>query len=187
VAPSRSPDDSQRSRAGATLRALPNILSLSRVVLAAGFVALHGNDGRLVLVGVAGATDFLDGWIARRARVTSKWGALIDPIADRVFALVAVSTFIFEGQLSTLGYFVMISRDLMTAIGFLVARLVSWLRPIEFRARLSGKVVTVLQLATFVAVLRFPSLVSAGLWLVGLSSVYSIVDYTLMLWRERAR
>jgi cardiolipin synthase (CMP-forming) len=186
VAPSRLPEK-QNARAGATLRALPNIVSLSRVVLAAGFVALHSSNGRFVLVAVAGATDFLDGWIARRARVTSRWGALLDPIADRVFALVAVSTFLFEGQLSTVGYFVMISRDLMTAVGFLVARVVSWLRPIEFRARWSGKAVTVLQMATFAAVLRFPSLVPAGLWLVGLTSVYSIADYTLMLWRERAR
>lgn len=174
-------------RAGATLRALPNIVSLSRVLLAAGFVVAHTANGRLALVGVAGATDFLDGWIARRARVTSRWGALIDPIADRFFALVAVSTFLFEGQLSTLGYFVMISRDLMTAVGFLVARAVSWLRPIQFKARWSGKAVTVLQLATFVALLRFPSFVTAGLWLVGIASLYSIADYTLMLWRERAR
>ena len=68
-------------------------------------------------------------------RVTSRWGALIDPIADRVFALVAVSTFLFTGELSILGYFVMISRDIMTAIGFLVARIVPWLRPVEFKAR----------------------------------------------------
>jgi cardiolipin synthase (CMP-forming) len=175
------------SRAGAALRALPNIVSSSRVLLAAGFVATDSANARLAVVGVAGVTDFLDGWIARRARVTSKWGALIDPIADRVFALVAVSTFLFEGQLSTLGYFVMISRDLMTAVGFLVARVVSWLEPVQFKARWSGKLVTVLQMATFVAVLRFPSLVSAALWLVGLSSLYSVADYTLMLWRERAR
>ena len=69
------------SRAG--LRAIPNILSSSRVALAAAFVVLDDVNTRLLLVGLAGLTDVLDGWIARRARVTSKWGALIDPIADR--------------------------------------------------------------------------------------------------------
>src|SRR3954466_5974602 len=157
------------------LRALPNVISFSRVVLAAAFVMVHGAEARLAVVVAAGLTDFLDGFIARHARVTSRWGALIDPFADRVFALVAVSTFLFEGELSTVGYFVMISRDLMTAVGFLVARAVSWLRPIEFRARWSGKAVTVLQMATFIAILRFPSLVTPGLWLVGLTSLYSIV------------
>lgn len=171
----------------ATIRALPNILSSSRVALAVAFVAADSVDARLALVGLAGITDFLDGWIARRAHVQSRWGALIDPIADRVFALVAVSTFLFEGDLSTLGYFVMISRDLMTAVGFLVARAVSWLKPVEFRARFSGKLVTVLQLATFVALLRVPSIVTPLLWLVGIASLYSIIDYTFALWRERAR
>src|SRR5476649_1657642 len=117
--------------ARARLRALPNILSSSRVVLAAGFVMFKSVDVRLGLVCVAAATDFLDGYIARRGKWTSRWGALLDPIADRVFALVAVSVFLFSGVLSTLGYFVMISRDLMTAVGFLVARMVPWLKPVE--------------------------------------------------------
>ncbi|HXT14417.1 MAG TPA: CDP-alcohol phosphatidyltransferase family protein [Gemmatimonadaceae bacterium] len=169
------------------LRALPNAISFSRVVLAVAFVLVHGTDARLTLVAVAAATDFLDGFIARRARVTSRWGALIDPFADRVFALVAVSTFLFEGELSTIGYFVMISRDLMTAVGFLVARVVRWLKPVQFRARFSGKVVTALQMIAFIALLRFPGWITACLWLVGLSSLYSIVDYTYALWRERAQ
>lgn len=172
--------------ARARLRALPNILSSSRVVLAAAFVVFRGSEARLGLVAVAGATDFLDGYIARRGKWTSRWGALIDPIADRVFALVAVSAFLFDGSLSTVGYFVMISRDLMTAVGFLVARMVSWLRPVEFKARLSGKVVTVLQLVTFAALLRFPGWVTTLIWLVGIASLYSIVDYTYALWRARA-
>jgi phosphatidylglycerophosphate synthase len=170
----------------ATLRALPNIISSSRVVLAAGFVVAKDPEVRLGVVGIAAATDFLDGWVARRAKVTSRWGALIDPIADRVFALVAVSSFLFTGELSTVGYFVLISRDLMTAVGFLVARVVPWLKPVEFKARFSGKLVTVLQFITFIALLRFPGLVTACLWLVGLASAYSVVDYTYALWRARA-
>jgi cardiolipin synthase (CMP-forming) len=183
MAPSRA----LGKRPRASIRALPNIISSSRVLLAAGFVAADTDNGRLALVGVAGLTDFLDGWIARRAKVTSKWGALIDPIADRVFALVAVSTFLFTGQLTTFGYFVMISRDIMTAIGFLVARAVPWLKPIEFKARFSGKAVTVLQLIAFVAILRFPPLVTPCLWLVGLTSLWSVIDYTYGLWQDRAR
>lgn len=170
----------------ASLRAVPNILSLSRVALAAAFVVVDDVNMRIALVALAGITDVLDGWIARRAKVTSKWGALIDPIADRVFALVAVSAFLFDGALSTTGYFVMISRDIMTAVGFLVARAVSWLKPVQFKARISGKLVTVLQFAAFIALLRFPGFVTPCLWLVGAASLYSITDYTLALWRARA-
>jgi cardiolipin synthase (CMP-forming) len=173
--------------ARASFRALPNLISSSRVVIAAGFVGSHRTDIRLGLVGLAAATDFLDGWIARRAKWTSRWGALIDPIADRVFAVVAVATFVWTGALSIVGLLVMLSRDIMTAVGFIVARIVPWLRPVQFKARLSGKIVTVLQYVTFVLLLlRMSAGVRAALWLVGLSSAYSIVDYTFALWRTRA-
>ena len=171
----------------ASLRALPNLISLSRVVLAAAFIVFRDPNVRLGLVALAGFTDFLDGWLARRTHAATRWGALIDPFADRVFALVAVTVFLVDGTLSLAGYFVMLSRDIMTATGFLVARIVPWLRPVEFKARLLGKLVTVLQLATFVALLRFPQWVSLGLWTVGITSALSIIDYTFALWRARAR
>jgi cardiolipin synthase len=171
-------------RAG--LRALPNIISSSRVVLAVGFVAANDVDTRLALVGFAAITDFLDGWIARRGQWITRSGAMLDAFADRVFVLVAVSTFLFTGELSTGAYFVMISRDLATAVGFLVARIVPWLRPVAFKARSAGKLVTVLQLLTFIAILRLPAAVTPLLWTVGAASVAAIVDYTLALWRARA-
>ena len=168
-------------------RSLPNVISSSRVLLAAGFVAVDRADARIGLVGLAALTDVLDGWLARRGNWISRSGALLDPFADRVFVLVAVSTFLFTHALSTTGYFVMISRDLMTAVGFLVARAVPWLRPVQFKARLAGKIVTMLQMLTFVAILRFPDIVNVFLWAVGVASLWAIVDYTWALWVGRAR
>src|SRR3954468_6226403 len=115
-----------------SLRSVPNIVSLSRVILAVAFVMARDADARIWFVFAAAITDMLDGWLARRAGLVSRFGALVDPFADRVFVLVAVSTFVWEGTMTTREYFVMISRDLMTAIGFLVARVISWLRPVEF-------------------------------------------------------
>src|SRR5215217_3446049 len=119
-----------------SLARLPNILSCSRLVLAAGFVASGGAEAQVGLIGAAAATDFLDGWIARRVKATSRWGALLDPIADRVFVLTVVATLLFTGMLSTWEYFVLILRDLMTAVGFLVSRVIPWLRTVPFKARL---------------------------------------------------
>lgn len=168
-----------------SLRSIPNIVSLSRVVLAVAFVVDRDTNMRIAVVVAAAVTDMLDGWLARRAGLVSRFGALVDPFADRVFVLVAVSTFVYEGALSTLEYFIMISRDLMTAVGFLVARGVSWLRPVEFRARPSGKLVTALQILAFLALLRMPAAVAPMIWAVGIASLYSIVDYTWALWRAR--
>jgi hypothetical protein len=98
-----------------------------------------------------------------------------------------VSTFLIMGALSIVGFFVMISRDIMTALGFVVAKIVPRLRPVEFKARASGKIVTTLQLITFVVLLRAREWVTPCLWLVGIASAVSIVDYTLALWRARVR
>ena len=172
--------------AGLTLKALPNVLSFSRLVLAAGFVAADGVGMRVGLIGAAAATDFLDGWLARRVNAASRWGALIDPIADRFFVLTAVATMLFSGALTTAQYFVLIARDLATAVGFLVARVVSWLKPVEFRARWLGKVVTALQLAALVAALVAPRLVMPLVIAPAVTSAAAITDYTLALWRARA-
>jgi CDP-diacylglycerol--glycerol-3-phosphate 3-phosphatidyltransferase len=171
----------------ASIRSIPNIVSLSRLALAAAFVVCHSPKGRILIVLAAAITDMFDGWLARKVGVTSRFGALVDPFADRVFVLVAVATFVYEGTLSTLEYFIMISRDLMTAVGFLVAKSISWLKPVEFRARYSGKVVTALQMITFVALLKTPDYVTPLIWLVGILSLYSIIDYTWALWKERVQ
>lgn len=165
---------------------LPNLLSCSRLVLAAGFVASGATEARVGLIGAAAVTDFLDGWLARRVHATSRWGAMLDPFADRVFVLTVVGTLLFTGALSTTEYFIFIMRDLATAAGFLVARCIPWLRPVEFKARALGKVVTVLQLATLVAVLVLPESVPLLLAGVATASLLSIADYTLALWRARA-
>ncbi|CAN5677282.1 hypothetical protein BH23GEM1_BH23GEM1_02040 [soil metagenome] len=164
----------------------PNIVSLSRLVLAVAFVAIGDDTIRVTLIAAAAFTDFLDGWLARRQHTSSSMGALIDPIADRAFVLTALSGYLYDGKITTPEYFIVLSRDLATAIGFLVARIVPWLRPAVFQARLLGKTVTVLQLTLLVVVLVWRAPVDLLVLAIGAFSAASIVDYTLALW-NRAR
>src|SRR5436190_14804047 len=172
-------------RALTELRSLPNLVSISRLVLAAGFVVFEGTDVRIVLVMLALATDYFDGWIARQFGPMTRTGALLDPFADRVFVLVGVSVFLVQERISVFDYFVMISRDVMTAIGFLVARVMPSLRDVAFQARFSGKLVTVLQLATFVGILISPASAKPMIWVVAATSLWAVVDYTWALHRAR--
>lgn len=164
---------------------IPNSISLSRLLLAFAFVVITGDWQRLVLIASAGATDFLDGWMARKTNNPTVAGALIDPIADRVFVLAAISSFLFEGRLTTGQYFIFLSRDIATAIGFVVARFIPGLTASSFQARMLGKTVTVFQLACLVAVLVDSRLVQPLILIIGGLSAVSIVDYTAAL--ERAR
>jgi phosphatidylglycerophosphate synthase len=167
------------------LRALPNAVSLSRLALAAAFLSTDHALTRALLVASAAATDALDGWIARAAGVTSRAGAFIDPLADRTFAILATAALLFDGVFTTPQYFILLARDIMTMVGFVVARLMPTLRTVPFQARQSGKLVTVLQFFCLFVALARPSWAAPFVYLVGLASLVSIVDYTMGLVRAR--
>lgn len=66
---------------------IANFISFFRVLAAPLFVVLlpSTNSGCLILLFLAAISDFLDGYIARKLDISSKFGELIDPIADKVF------------------------------------------------------------------------------------------------------
>lgn len=166
---------------------LLNALSLSRLPLAVLFVATQDSLARMGIVVAAALTDFLDGWIARHKHLESYWGALIDPLADRAFVMVALLTFVLEGRLTPLEFGILVVRDVATALGFVVARILPKFRLVMFKARMLGKVVTTLQLAVLLAVLVVPVLVRPLVIAVGVTALASVVDYSVAVWRARAR
>lgn len=164
----------------------PNLISLSRLAMAGVFLTVRDADWRLTVVLLAMASDVLDGVIARVSHSTTKIGALIDPIADRVFMLVAFIAVTVEGLISPWQLGLLLVRDVMTVIGWFVARNVSWLRQITFQARWPGKGVTVLQFVTLLAALQAPRLVAGLALACGILALVATTDYTLMLWFNRA-
>jgi cardiolipin synthase (CMP-forming) len=162
------------------------LLSLSRLVFAAGFVAADGAAVRAGLIGIAGLTDLLDGWLARRWNVATRLGAVVDPLGDHVFALAATLTLVASGAVTIPAALVLLSRDIATAVGFLIALAIPRLRHEEFKARWPGKLVTAFQFATLLSVILAPALTWPLLVLVAVSSASSIVDYAIAVWRARA-
>lgn len=163
---------------------LPNILSLSRLPLAAAFLLVAATPVRLLLLAAASITDLLDGWLARRGRTTAL-GALLDPVGDKTFVLAALSAFVANGVLPVLDCAIILSRDLATAVGFIVAHYLPGLDPARFRARWAGKIVTVLQLAALLVLLTRPSLLPALIPAIAVASAWAIADYTRHLARTR--
>jgi CDP-diacylglycerol--glycerol-3-phosphate 3-phosphatidyltransferase len=161
-------------------------LSLSRLLFAAGFVVADGSLVRAGLIGIAGLTDLLDGFLARRWNVVTRSGALIDPLGDHVFMLAATITLVASGALSIPAALVLLARDIATAGGFLIALAIPRLRHEEFKARWPGKLVTAFQFATLLAVLLRPSWTMPLLVLVAVASASSIIDYAVAVWRARA-
>ena len=83
--------------------ALPNALTILRIVLVPVFAiafVMPGEAARLVAFGIfviAGVSDWLDGFAARKLKAGSDFGRMLDPIADKVLVAVALMMLVAEG------------------------------------------------------------------------------------------
>ena len=127
------------------IRFVPNLLSSMRLILALAFPFLPSIwPWRLSAVVVAGLTDALDGIIARRFRITSIAGGLLDGIADKLFVLVALVTLAFDDRILWWQVLLLLSRDMVVAVAALYAvGTGQWKAFDEMPARLPGKLTTV--------------------------------------------
>lgn len=162
-----------------------NLLSLSRIPLGVFFLTLQDPWWMAAVVALAGITDLLDGFIARVTRTVSHVGLLMDPFCDKLFVLLCLISFLPGPHLNWADFLILILRDVFTGGSYLVGRLAG--RVIPFRPRLAGKVVTFLQLMTLLALIFWPGYVPLLILLVGLASVYSVVDYGMSALREEQR
>lgn len=105
-------------------RQLPNILTILRFAAVPVFAALFvsAGSGAAVAAGLffAGAafTDQIDGWLARRWHVESRFGRIADPLADRLMISVAAVFLWRDGRLPWPGALIVIGRDLLLVVGY---------------------------------------------------------------------
>ena len=110
----------------APLAQLPNALTVGRLVLIPFFVALlltaEGGHSwpAAILFAVAGATDQIDGFLARRWRVESRFGKVADPLADRITIDAAVILLFFAGRLPWPALALVVGRDALLVLGYKV-------------------------------------------------------------------
>lgn len=130
------------------MQKIPNILTLARIALIPLVVlAMLGdiNHLALLLFITAGITDFFDGYLARKFKVESKWGAMLDPIADKL--LVAAVLVLIARQLSgfdTIAVIIILLREVLVSglreylasqnIAMPVTKLAKWKTAIQFVA-----------------------------------------------------
>lgn len=162
--------------AGVKLVTVPNLISALRLPIAAAFLAVDGVLWRALLLLLGGVTDAMDGWLARKLGVQSRAGALIDPLFDKLFVLIALGAFLPGPYLSWLGFAILISRDLYIGFGFIVAKLIGV--EVSIRPRYSGKLVTFLQLVTLFVLLFAPDQTDLFVVVVGVASGIAVIDYT---------
>ena len=96
---------------------LPNLLTVFRIFLVPVLIAAmlssweHGDLLAALIFTVASLTDALDGWIARRRDITSNFGKLVDPLADKLLVTAALVSLVSLDRLEAWVAMVIIARE----------------------------------------------------------------------------
>src|ERR1051325_6662576 len=93
---------------------VPNVIPLARLVCVAVLVCVLADDGLLAagaLLAVLGATDWVDGWIARRFDQGSDLGKVFDPVADRILLLVGAVALLVQGSVPIVVGVLVLARE----------------------------------------------------------------------------
>jgi phosphatidylglycerophosphate synthase len=130
---------------------------------------------RVVILAVAAASDLLDGVLARRFG-SSRLGAFLDPVADKLFMAAAFAVVAFSGRLEPYEIAGVLLRDAAATVAFIVTAVTG--RPTSIPARLGGKAVTVAQCLTLAAFLAGSALLRPMAWATSAIALYAIWDYS---------
>ena len=108
------------------MRNLPNLITLTRLGLVpvfGYFAVLEDYAVALPIFLVAALSDFLDGYLAREWKLVSRFGAALDPVADKLNMLVATALLAVQGLMPLWLALAIIGRDIVIVAGVLAYRL----------------------------------------------------------------
>ncbi|PLW69724.1 CDP-alcohol phosphatidyltransferase family protein [Pseudohalioglobus lutimaris] len=175
------------------LKYLPNALTTLRLLLALplGLLILRHHYALALWIGLlAGITDALDGFTARRLGYFSQFGAALDPVADKLLIMV---TFLCFAQIELVPWYVatiVVGRDLIIVSGALCYRVL--VGPIHFAATALSKINMLVQICFCVMLLAAqltpligPQVIQGATVLVLMIAVVSGLDY-VVTWTRKA-
>lgn len=134
--------------------ALPNLITLGRLLLVPAIISMIV-DGRwvaaFVLFLVAGVSDAVDGFLAKRFALTSELGAYLDPVADKALLVSIFITLAIVRVIPSPLAILVVSRDVLIVGAILMARVLD--RPMTIRPLPVSKANTTVQIVFAAAML----------------------------------
>lgn len=178
------------------LTMVPNIISVSRVLLMPVIIFLIAQASipsfltALILFTLAALTDFWDGLLARRLGVSSKFGAFLDPLADKILVLGVLAAFVYNNILPLGLFLIFAMRDIfLTALRSIVAaagvrwqtsQLAKWKTFLQLLVLYGGFAVIGARVKFFaVPAPLMQNLFLFMVWPIALLTLYSALDYLL--------
>lgn len=173
----------------------PTLLSLVRLPLAVLFPLVVSDAAMaFAVLCAAGLSDVLDGWLARRLRQATPIGAVVDPVADKVFALTVVITLVLHDRIPVWGVAALAAREILE-LPLLAWVLFSRHAPrrtpaeapqqpmdepeVNARANIPGKIATILQFGAVLSSIALPNILTVMLVVTAISGVSAGSTYWL--------
>lgn len=164
---------------------IPNLLTLARIA-AVPVLILFLYDGRygaaLAVFVLAGITDGLDGWIAKRFKCVTRLGSILDPLADKILIVSTYVMLVLAGDLPFWLILLIGFRDLGIIAGVLVLNTLNG--HVQMQPSLLSKVNTFLQISLVILVMverigfiTLESVAEILLWFVAVTTVASAIHY----------
>ncbi len=168
---------------------LPNKLTLLRIILVPvfmGFLFLrkdypgYSETFALLTFIIAAITDGLDGYLARKHQLITKFGKIVDPLADKLLITAALISFVALGEISAWAAIIIIGRELaVTGL-----RVIAASEGVVISASKWGKIKTTIQITAIIVVIIDPKIIKFPLylaniliWIAVFITVYSGIIY----------
>ena len=171
---------------------LPNKLTVLRVCMVPVFVFLmlwngFGDSGKYVAAAIfilASATDWLDGYLARKNNLVTDFGKFMDPIADKLLVCSALICLVEKEALAAWIVIIIIGREFIIS-GF---RLVASDKGVVIAASYWGKFKTVFQMIMVILLILdlggvFDTIAQIVTWIALILTVISLADYLRKNWK----
>ncbi len=174
---------------------IPNLVTLSRIILIPLLIGLYylpdewlsfegRNTAATVVFILAGITDWLDGYLARRLNQMSAFGAFLDPVADKLMVAAALILLVQLGRAEAYLAIIIIGREIA------ISALREWMAQLGKTKNLAvafiGKVKTAAQMTAIIALLLWeqvipgvstPVLGAIALWVAAILTLWSMFHY----------
>ncbi len=168
----------------------PTILTLSRIILIPVFIfVVYANPlfGAFIFI-IASLTDFLDGYLARRSGEITKFGIILDPIADKFLVISALIVLVDMARIPAWIAIVIIVREFMVT----GLRVVALSKDILIPAEIGGKIKTFIQIVAIICLILMRTIPNVDLydigivliWIALLLSFFSGIQYTISFWKR---
>ncbi|MCK6591984.1 MAG: CDP-alcohol phosphatidyltransferase family protein [Polyangiaceae bacterium] len=173
------------------LKLPPNMVSLARIPLAVLFPFVIVSPGAAFAVLLAAAlTDVVDGYLARKNNQVTALGAIIDPIADKTFAVTVVVTLIVTKMLPLWAVPALLVREIFElplVLWVLATRRSRDKSTVKASANVLGKLATVIQFGAVMSALAWPEALHTLLGLAALAGAFAGIAYWVRALRQMKR